>query len=138
MVGFFSSMRKSVAKGPHSQILMTGGRGGGSDRGSYFIPKKITTSKFVYPKKSLLFFACPKYPLVLFSQPKKIPLFFFATQKNPGVFHRPKTITFAKISDPKNHSDPPVINICEWVPWGQLVSMRGHGSIRVALYSQNK
>ena len=27
---------------------------GGSDRGSYFIPKKITTSEFVYPKKSQL------------------------------------------------------------------------------------
>ena len=27
----------------------------GSDRGSYFIPKKIPTSEFVYPKKSLLF-----------------------------------------------------------------------------------
>ena len=24
--------------------------GGGSDRGSYFTPKKITTSEFVYPK----------------------------------------------------------------------------------------
>ena len=32
--------------GLHSQTLMTGG----SDRGSYFIPKKITTSEFVYPK----------------------------------------------------------------------------------------
>ena len=29
--------------------------GGGSNRGSYFISKKITTSKFFYPKKSLLF-----------------------------------------------------------------------------------
>ena len=37
-----------------------GGRGGGSDRGSYFIPQKITTLEFVYPKKSLLFLAYPK------------------------------------------------------------------------------
>ena len=33
---------------------------GGSDRGSYFIPKKIPTSEFVYPKKSLLFFSIPQ------------------------------------------------------------------------------
>ena len=37
-----------------------GGGGGGSDRSSYFLPKKITTSEFVYPKKSLLFLAYPK------------------------------------------------------------------------------
>ena len=43
---------KVHAQGPHSHILMTGG----SDRGSYFIPKKIPTSEFVYPKKSQLFF----------------------------------------------------------------------------------
>ena len=51
-----------VPQGPHLQILMVGG-GGGGDRGSYFIPKKITTSEFVYPKKSLLFLAYPKEPL---------------------------------------------------------------------------
>ena len=49
--------------GPHSQILMTGG---GVRQRFIFIPKKITTSKFVYPKKSL--------------SP------FIATQKNPSVF----------------------------------------------------
>ena len=40
--------------------------GGGSDRGSYFIPKKIPTSEFVYPKKSLLFLAYPKKSLSVF------------------------------------------------------------------------
>ena len=44
-----------LPQGPHSHILMTGG----SDRGSYFIPKKIPTSEFVYPKKSL-FFSIPQ------------------------------------------------------------------------------
>ena len=34
--------------------LNDGGGGGGSDKGSYFILKEITTSEFVYPKKSLL------------------------------------------------------------------------------------
>ena len=49
-----STLDCDKAQGPHSQILMTG-RGGGSDRGSYFITKKTTTSEFVNPKKSLLF-----------------------------------------------------------------------------------
>ena len=52
-------------QGPHSHILMTGG--GGSDRGSYFIPQKIPTSEFVYPKKSLLFLAYPKKFLSAFA-----------------------------------------------------------------------
>ena len=92
-----------VAQGPHSQILMVGG----SDRGSYFIPPKIISSESVYPKKSLLFLAyTQKYPLVPFSQPTKTPGFFFTNQKNPSVFHRPKKITLAKISDPKKSLGP--------------------------------
>ena len=51
-----SSTAVGLPQGPHSHILMTGG----SDRGSYFIPKKIPTSEFVYPKKSPLFFSIPK------------------------------------------------------------------------------
>ena len=44
------------SQGLHPQILMMEGGGGvGSDSGSYFIPKKVTASEFVYPKKSLLF-----------------------------------------------------------------------------------
>ena len=39
------------SKGPHSDILMMGG----FNRGSYFIPKKLQTSQFVYPEKSLRF-----------------------------------------------------------------------------------
>ena len=82
--------------------------GGGGDRGSYFIPQKITTSEFVYQKKSLLFYHTQKNPLVPFLQPKKIPLFVFATQKNPGVFHRPKRNHFwPKFQTQKNHSDLP-------------------------------
>ena len=85
-----------------------GGGGGGGGRGSYFIPKKITTSDFVYPKKSLLFLAHPKNPLVLFSQPQKFPLFFyFATQKNLGVFHRPQKITFGQNFRPKKITRTP-------------------------------
>ena len=45
------------------------------DIGSYFIPKKIPTSEFVYPKKSLLFLAYPKNPSVFLHQ--QILLFIF-------------------------------------------------------------
>ena len=75
--------------------------GWGSDRGSYFIPKKITTSEFVYPKKSLLSLAYPKKSLGPFFATQKNPSFFFATQKNPGVFHRPKKITLGQNFRPK-------------------------------------
>ena len=49
------------SQGPHSHILMTGG----SDRGSYFIPQKIPTSEFVYPKKSLSVFASANFIIYL-------------------------------------------------------------------------
>ena len=79
-------------QGPHSQILMTGG----SDRGSYFIPKKITTSEFVYPKKSVLSLAYPEKSLWFFLRPKKIP----------ASFIDPKNPLRAKISDPKKSLGP--------------------------------
>ena len=56
-----SMYKKGELPGAHSQILTTRwegvgwGRGGGVERGSYFIPKEITTSEFVYQKISLLF-----------------------------------------------------------------------------------
>ena len=79
------------AQGPHSQILMTGvGEGGGSDRGSYFILKKITTSElFCLPKKITTFLAYPQNSLSPFLQRQNISSVFFTTQKNPGIFHRP-------------------------------------------------
>ena len=81
--------------------------GGGSERGLYFIPKEITTSEFVCQLKSLLFFSIPqKIPWSFFHNPKK-SLCFFATQKNPGVFHRPKKSLLAKISDSIKSFDPP-------------------------------
>ena len=95
------------------------GGGGGSDRGSYFIPEKITTSEFVDPKISLHFLAYPKKSLRPFFATQKFPL-FFATQENPGAFHRPKKVTFGQNFRPKNITrtpPPPVIKICEWSPW---------------------
>ena len=110
-------------QGPHSQILMTGA----SDRGSYFISKKITTSEFVYPKISQLqnlstqkfttfFYHTQKNPLVLFSQPQKVPLFFSRPPKIPASFIDPQKSLLAKMSDPKKSLGPPVIKICEWGP----------------------
>ena len=64
-------------QGPHSQILMMRG----SDRGSYFIPKKITASELAYPKKSLLFLAYPQKSLSHFSAGKRNPSAFFREQK---------------------------------------------------------
>ena len=66
-------------------------------KGSYFIPKKITTSDFVYPKKSLLFLAYPKKSLRS----------FFATQENPGVFHRPQKITLGQNFRPQKITRTP-------------------------------
>ena len=94
---------------------MTGGEGG-SNRGSYFIPKKITTSEFVYPKKSLT--------VVPFSQPKKIPLFSSHDPKKSqhlSFLSDPKKSLWPKFQTQKNHSDPPVIKICEYGPWGEHV-----------------
>ena len=84
-------------QGPRSQFLMTGGGEGRSDRGSYFILKKITISEFVYPKKSLSpFIATPKNPYVFFSRPKKIP----------ASFIDPKKSILAKMSAPKTSLGP--------------------------------
>ena len=105
-----------LSQGPHSQIFMTGG---GSDRGSYFIPKKITTSEFVYPKYHYFFNRPKKIPWFFFSNPKNPSVFFFATHKNPGVFHRPQKITFGQNFRPKKSlGPPPIIKICKWGPWG--------------------
>ena len=82
--------------------------GGGSNRHSYFIPKKITTSEFVYPKKSLLFLTYPKKSLHFFSRPKKIP----------ASFIDPKNHLWPKFQTQKNYSDTPIIKICEWGLWG--------------------
>ena len=80
--GFSLLARKySTPRGPTHKFLWWGGGGGGSDRGSYFLPKKITTSEFAYPKKSLLFVTYPKKSLSSFFATQKKSSLFFATQK---------------------------------------------------------
>ena len=54
-------VKKGIPQGPHSHILITGE----SDRGSYLIPKKIPTSEFVYPKKSLSVFVSANFIIYL-------------------------------------------------------------------------
>ena len=89
----------------------------GSDRGSYFIPKKITTSEFVYPKKSLLFLPYPKKTLTPFFATQKYPSGFFCNPKKIlASFIDPKKSLLAKIPPPS-----PVIRICEWGPCGLLI-----------------
>ena len=95
-----------VPQGPHSHILMTGV----SDRGSYFIPQKITISEFVYPKKSLLYLAYPKNSLSpFFARPPKNPSVFFF--RDPKKFRRlsqtQKDHFWPKFQTQKSHSDPP-------------------------------
>ena len=111
------------AQGPHSPIFVTGG-GGGFDRGSYFIPKNITTSEFVYPKKSLLFIVYPKKSLSPFFTTQKNPSVFLRDPKKiPASFHRPKKITFGQNFRPKTITRTPPPSL-------KYVS-RGPGVVRV-------
>ena len=84
---------EAATQGPHSQILMTGG------------PTEV---HILYPKQlQLQNLSLQKYHY-FFSIPKKIPLFFLATQKNPGIFYRPKTITFGQNFRPKKSLGTPL------------------------------
>ena len=58
-----------------------GGGGGGQTEVHILLPKKITTSEFVYPKKSLLFLAYPKNSLSPFSATPKKSLCFLCDPK---------------------------------------------------------
>ena len=98
--------------------------GEGSDRGLYFIPKKITTSEFVNPKKSLLFLAYPPWnPLVLFPQPKNISLFcdpknswrISWTQKN----HFGPKFQTQKIT--RTPPPPPSLKYVSGAPWSVVL-----------------
>ena len=107
-----------VAQGPHSHILMTGG----SDRGSYFIPKKIPQcfciSKFYYLSSGKLKYANFNFgfgqkqnyklrlcycwfELMKNTIPKKIPVLFSRFKKIPASFIDPKKIPFGKNLRPK-------------------------------------
>ena len=133
-----------TSQGSHSQILMTGKDGGGggegSDRGSYFIPKKIATSEFAYPKKSLIFLAYPKKSLSPFSATQKTPLFFLRPKKIPASFIDPKNHFGQKFQTRKNHSEPPppppVIKICKWGPWEWPLCFYSFDYVCIYIYKQ--
>ena len=81
----------------HSQFLMMGR----SDRGSYFIPQKITTSEFVYRKNHYFFSIHKKSLSPFFHNLKKSLCFSFVTPKYPSIFHSPKKITLGQNLRPK-------------------------------------
>ena len=116
--------RNVSPQGPHSHILMTGE----SDRGSYFIPKKIPQcfwiSKFYYLSSGKLKHAnfnfgfgqkqhynlCLCYfwfELMKNTIPPKIPVLFSRPKKIPASFIDPKKSLLAKMSDPKKSFGPP-------------------------------
>ena len=77
LVGYFRTLAISAAMAirntennrcPGAPLTNFNDGGGGSDRGSYFIPKKNTTSEFgiCLPKKSLLFLVYPQKSLSSF------------------------------------------------------------------------
>ena len=69
----------SIPQGPHSQILMIGGGGGGA-----------TEVHVLYPKKSQLQNLSTQKNHYFFSIPQKSLSPFFTTQKNPCLFCNPK------------------------------------------------
>ena len=70
---------------------------GGSNRGSHFISKRITTSEFVYPKESLLFLKYQKKSLSpYFATPKNSFFFFFCNQKKSRRLSKTQKITFGQ------------------------------------------
>ena len=81
------------SQGLHSQILMIGGGGGGG--------VGPTEVHILYPNKLQLQNCLPKKITNFLADPKKSLSPFFATQKNPGVFHRPKKISFGQNFRPK-------------------------------------
>ena len=132
-----------MPRGPTQKLIMRGGGGGGGGgRGltevHLFISKKITTSEFVYPKKTLLFLAYPKKSLRPFFATQKSPSVFFTTQKNPGIFRRPKKITFGQISDTKKslRTPPPNIKIREWGTWVFMSSISV--SFQATMHAKNE
>ena len=54
--------------------------------------------------------------------PKKLPVLFSQPKKIPASFIDPKKSLLVKMSDP---SDPPIIKIFEWGPWGTDITKKG-------------
>ena len=103
------------SQGSHSQILMTG-----DPTEAHIYPKRSQLQN-LSPQKITTFLAYPQKSLNPFIATQKNPSVFFATRKYPGVFHRLKKNHFwPKFQNQKNHSDHPVIKMCEWGPGVEL------------------
>ena len=93
---FYETIVCAVPGAPLTNFIWMEGEGWGA-----------TEVHILYPQKSLLFLAHPKKSLgPLFATHKNSSVFvFLATQKSPGIFHRPKI--WPKFQAQKNHLDPP-------------------------------
>ena len=77
-----------------------------------FYTPKNHNFRICLPKKSLLFLAYPKNPLVLFSLPKKIPVsFFHDPKKSRRLSYTQKNHFWPKFQTQKNYLDPPPLSL---------------------------
>ena len=98
-----------------------GGGGGGGDRGSYYIPQKIITSEFVYPKKSLLFIAYPKKSLSpFFATPQKSLCFSSRPKKIPASFIDQKKSFLPKFQTQKITQSSSTLTYVSGAPWTRM------------------
>ena len=84
-----------------------------------FYTQKNHNFRICLPKKITTLFSIPrKIPLSFFRNPQKIPLFLFVTQKNSGIFHRPKRITLGQNFRPKKipRTPPPSLKHVSGAP----------------------
>ena len=107
-----------AAQGPHSQILMMGG--GGVRQRFIFYTQKNHNFRICLPQKITTFLAYPrKSHSPSFVTPKN-PSVFLCNPQNPGVFHRPKKITFGQNFRPKKitQNPPPTLKYVSGIPGG--------------------
>ena len=116
-------IKYATPQGPHSDILMMGG-GGPTEVHINFIPKKIPTSEFVYPKishtSSKLHLHYCWFELMKITIPKKIPVYFPWPKKSLSFIDPKKWSLLAKIWDPKKSlvpppPPPPTLSVKYWV-----------------------
>ena len=92
--------------------------GGGVRQRFIFYTQKDLNFRICLPQKITTLFSIPKkIPYSFFRNPKESLCFFFATQKNPGIFHRPKKITFGQHFRPQKITrNPPSLKYVSGAP----------------------
>ena len=107
----------SSSQGPHSKILMTGGRGV-RQRFIFYTQKNHNSNNLPTPKNYYFFSIPPNKSLSPFFAPQKIPSVFLHNLKKSRRLSQTQKNHFCQNFRPeKHHSDLPIINICEWGPW---------------------